>query len=82
MDSEELSNGTYRNCHKHELVACHVKTVTIQGILFYEIELKCNECKSSFKIRASHECHSNESLNSAGLEWIETNDGENVNLAF
>lgn len=66
--------------HKHELVACNVKTITIQGILFYEIEFNCNECKSSFKIRTSHDCESNGGTN--GLEWIETNDGENVNLAF
>ena len=68
--------------HEHELVACHVKTITIKEILFYEIELVCSQCNSSFKVRASHECHSSQGHDDAGLEWLETNDGENVNLAF
>jgi hypothetical protein len=66
--------------HRNLPISCAVKTITVEGhALIHEIELQCKCCQSTFIVRAAHECQSKEDT---GLEWIQTKQGENVNLAL
>jgi hypothetical protein len=65
-------------------LTCSVKAVTIDEHELYEVELKCLCCKSNFIVRAAHECENEKAVSppNNGLEWIQSELEEHVNLAF
>lgn len=74
----ELKQFWERKSQK-ELISFSVKRVQISESTVHEVELNCSCCKSTFVLRAAHDCFSND--NEEGLEWMKDSlTGDIINI--
>lgn len=80
---QTLTSGPvpHNNC---DMIVCGVKTLTVNGTKVHEIELGCQQCASSFVLRAAHECSNTNpdelAYQERGLEWLRDERSDYINI--